>query len=249
MENELPTQEKLSSGYETDYIKKKNEMLKKAKDNLNYIYIVIMIIVNCLLSLLRIEDGKVGVNYPKNGLGWTMWVLQIIFSTAIGVMILNAFRRQGIKSGHGIIKEVYNKYLEAITNSLGMVNPRSLKQYMKSKTIKDGFTKGTSLVALNILVMSLAISANWNSLLALITNILFSVGFGIKTMLEAEEFVVTELVIWYKLKTAEVTAQKLEPAEGEKINDRQIQRNECRVRSTKSSGVQPKKKCKSRPKT
>lgn len=249
MESMLPTQQKSSSGYETDYIKNKNEMIKKVKDNLNYIYIVIMIIVNCLLSLLSIEDGKVGVNYPDNTLGWILWCLHIAFSTAIGVMILNAFRRQGIKSGHGIIIDVYNKYLEAITNALGMSNPRSLDEYMRKKTIKDGFTKGTSLVLLNILVMSLAISANLNSLLSLITNILFSVGFGIKTMLEAEEYVVTELVIWYKLKTAEVTAHKLEPAEGEKENDRQIQRNECRVRSTKSSRVQPKKECKSRPKT
>ena len=248
MENELPTQEKLSSGYETDYMKKKDEVVKKVKDNLNYIYIVLMIIVNCLLSLLNIEDGNLGVKYPTGVLGWVLWCLHIAFSTAIGVMILNAFRRQGIKNGHGIIKEVYDKYLEAITNALGMTNPRSLEQYMKSKTIKDGFTKGTSLVLLNILVMSLAISASLNSLLSLVTNILFSVGFGIKTMLEAEEYVVTELVIWYKIKTAEVTDQKLEPAEGEK-NERKLQRNECRVGSTKSSRVQPKKECKSRSKT
>lgn len=247
MENMLPTQEKSSSGYETNYMKQKNELIKNVKDNLNYIYIVLMIIVNCLLSLLSIEDGKVGLNYPKNGLGWTLWCLHIAFSTAIGVMILNAFRRQGIKNGHDIIKDVYNKYIEAITNSLGMANPRSLKEYMKKQTIKDGFTKGTSLVLLNVLVMSLAISANLNSLLSLVTNILFSIGFGIKTMLEAEEYVVTELVIWYKLKTAEVTAQKLEPAEGE-INGNKLQRNECGKRSTRAGRVQPKKECRARPK-
>jgi len=247
MENMLPTQEKSSSGYETNYMKQKNELIKNVKDNLNYIYIVLMIIVNCLLSLLSIEDGKVGLNYPKNGLGWTLWCLHIAFSTAIGVMILNAFRRQGIKNGHGIIKDVYNKYIEEITNSLGMTNPRSLKEYMKKQTIKDGFTKGTSLVLLNVLVMSLAISANLNSLLSLVTNILFSIGFGIKTMLEAEEYVVTELVIWYKLKTAEVTAQKLEPAEGEK-NGNKLQRNERGKRSTRTGRVQPKQKRRARPK-
>ena len=242
MENMLPTQEKSSSGYETNYMKQKDEMLKKVKDNLNYIYIVIMIIVNCLLSMLQIEDGNVGVRYPNSSLGWILWILRILFSTAIGVMILNAFRRQGIKTGHSIIKDVYDKYLDAITSNLVNTNPRSLKQYMKEKTTKDGFTKGTSMLLLNLLVMSLVISADLNSLLALITNILFSIGFGIKTMLEAEEFVVTELVIWYKLKTAEVTAQKLEPAEGE-INGNKLQRNECCKRSTRTGRVQQKKEC------
>ena len=242
MESMLPTQEKLNSGYETERIKKKNENLKKLKDNLNYIYIVIMIIVNCLLSMLQIEDGDVDVRYPHSGLGWILWILRILFSTTIGVLILNAFRRQGIKNGHVIIKDVYDKYLDAITSNLVNTNPRSLKQYMKEKTTKDGFTKGTGMLLLNLLVMSLSISTDLNSLLALVTNILFSIGFGIKTMLEAEEYVVTELVIWYKLKIAEVTAQKLEPAEGE-TNDKRLQRNERRVRSTKSSGVQPKEEC------
>ena len=250
MENKLPIQEKSSNEdiTKTPYMEQREKIAKVLKDNLNYIYIVLMIIANCILSLLKIEDGAVGLRYPKDGLGWVMWATQIMLATFIGVMILNAFRRQGIKNGHKSIQNTYNKYLDAITKPNQEVHPKSLKQYLKTQTLRDSLTKSLMFVILNIFIVSVAISANLNALLSLITNIIFAVSFGIKTMLDAEEYVLTELVIWYQLKTAEVTVHKLEPAKGVK-NGEKLQGNKRKPRPTGTSRVQPQEKCRTRSKT
>ena len=250
MESKLPIQEKLSDEdiTKTPYMEQREKIAKALKDNLNYIYIVLMIIANCILSLLKIEDGAVGLRYPKDALGWVMWATQIMLATFIGVMILNGFRRQGIKNGHKNIQNTYNKYLDAITQPNKEANPRSLKQYLKTQILRDSLTKSLMFVILNIFIVSVAISANLNALLSLITNIIFAVSFGIKTMLDAEEYVLTELVIWYQLKTAEVTAHKLEPAKGVK-NGNKLQGNKRKPGSTGTGRVQSKEKCRTRSKT
>lgn len=243
MAEKLPTQEKLSNEdiIKTPYMEQKEKLTKALKDNLNYIYIFLMILANCILSLLKIEDGAVGLRYPKDLLGWIMWATQIFLATFIGVMILNAFRRQGIKNGHNNIQGTYNKYLDAITNQNKEVNPRSLKQYLRVQALRDSLVKSLMFVILNIFIVSVVISANLNALLSLITNIIFAVSFGIKTMLDAEEYVVTELVIWYQLKTAEVTTHKSEPAKGI-IDGNKLQGTKRKSRLTGASRVQSKKK-------
>lgn len=243
MAEKLPIQEKLSNEdiIKTPYMEQKEKLTKALKDNLNYIYIFLMILANCILSLLKIEDGAVSLRYPKDLLGWIMWATQIFLATFIGVMILNAFRRQGIKNGHNNIQGTYNKYLDAITNQNKEVNPRSLKQYLRIQALRDSLVKSLMFVILNIFIVSVAISANLNALLSLITNIIFAVSFGIKTMLDAEEYVVTELVIWYQLKTAEVTTHKSEPAKGI-IDGNKLQGTKRKSRLTGASRVQSKKK-------
>ena len=69
MENQSPTQLKF------------NSVVEKIKENLNYIYIVLMIIINILLSVLTIEDGNIGLRYPHSLLGWILWALQIVMQT------------------------------------------------------------------------------------------------------------------------------------------------------------------------
>jgi hypothetical protein len=182
-------------------MEKKEQIINTIKNNLNFIYIGLMIFANCLLALLKVEDGKIGVHYPSTVLGWIMFILQIVLTATVAVLILNGFRRQGIKTGHDTIKEVYDNYIKAITKPVAEHNPRSLKKYMQIQKTKDGLQKGASYVIINIFVMSVAIGANWNNLLTLIIDIVFAVGFGIKAMLDAEEYVVTELVIWYQLET------------------------------------------------
>lgn len=203
MENQLHTQEELTNP-ELERIKARERAFKTVKDNLNYIYVFLMIITNAIISLLRVENGKIGLSYPNNGLGWALWITQILVITFIGVLILNSFRRQGILQGHKSIKDTYHEYLEAITNRSIDSNPRSLKEYMKKQTISDALTKGTALILINLLVMSVVVSLNINALISLVVNILFSTCFGIKAMLDAEEYVITELVIWYKLKIKEI---------------------------------------------
>lgn len=177
--------------------KTKEDIKKAIQSNLNYIYVALMIIANCILSVLQIEGGSVTLTYPQTFWGWCLWFVQIFMTTFIGVMILNAFRRQGIKKGHILIKDTYDKYLQSIAHGEENSNPRSLKEYLRKQTMKDGFSKGSILVLLNLLAVSLAISFNANSVLALVVNIIFAIGFGIKSMLDAEEFVVTELIVWY----------------------------------------------------
>lgn len=207
MESKLPTQEEL---IDTERIKARDKVFKQIKENLNFIYIALMIVANCIISLLRVEDGKIGLKYPRDGLGWALWITQVLVITFLGILVLNSFRRQGIKNGHKIISITYNKYLDAIACNKDEKEPRSLHQYMRYNTIRDTFTKGSALVLVNLLVISVGISANLNSLLALIVNIILSVCFGINAMLGAEEYVITELVVWYKMKIKELTTPRKE---------------------------------------
>lgn len=216
-ENKLPTQE-ISTEYKTKSMTKKEEIIESIKKNLNFIYIGLMIFANCLLALLKIEDGKVGLNYPSTWLGWIMFIVQIVLTAVVAVLILNGFRRQGIKTGHEVIKNVYDNYIKAITKPMQGQNPRSLKKYMKIQRTKDGLQKGVSYVIMNVFIMSVAIGLNWNNLLTLIVDIVFAVGFGIKSMLDAEEYVVTELVIWYQLETKKAIALN-ESIKGETENE------------------------------
>ena len=245
MENQLHTQPQSSE------LKMKNKVINSIKENLNYIYIVLMIIVNILLGLLTIEDGQIGLNYPHTVLGWVLWCISIFLQTLIGVLILNAFRRQGIKIGHETIKETYEEYKKACLKDKEK-NPRSLKEYLTREGVKDSLTKSLIYIILSVFVGSVVIGANLNNILSLITNIVFAVGFGIKTMIDAEEFVVMELVLWYQLKIAEVTDHnKTEPAK-EKNNEnikRRLSRNNKSPKHRRASGVQQKEECGAGPET
>lgn len=235
--------------FETPHMENKNKILGKIKENLNYIYIVLMIIVNILLGLLTIESGQVGLKYPSSALGWTLWAIQIGLQVLIGVLILGAFRRQGIKLGHDYINPIYQKYLETLSLNRSL-KPRSLNQYMKSEAAKDISSKAVIYVIISVFAFSVVIGANLNNILSLAINIIFAVGFGIKALLDAEEFVVTELVVWYQLKIAEVTDQtKTEPAKEKKDVSNKISGvKQPRTRQTRSGGVQQEKKCTTRPK-
>ena len=233
MENKSPTQET----YKTPHLETKEKIGTAIKENLNYIYIVLMIIANCLLSLLRVEDGEVGVNYPKSNLAWIMFIIQILSTVVIGVMILNAFRRQGVKIGHKAIDEVYQRYLKAIARPDGNANPRSLKKYLRVQSTRDSLTKSLTFMVINVFVISVTINANINSLLSLIVNIIFAVSFGVKAMLDAEDYVLTELVIWYQIKIKELEGSKV--GEHDRHNERHTK---LRLRLAKPSGIQQAKK-------
>lgn len=208
MENQLPT------------LQKYNNVLQKIKDNLNYIYVVLMIIINILLSILTVKDGSIGLNYPHTFLGWILWIVQILIQTTIGVLILNSFRRQGIKIGHESIKETYNQYIE-LTQKKNDETPRSLKEYLTKNALKDSLIKSGILIVISVFVGSVIIGANLNNILALVINIICAICFGIKAMLEAEQYVITELIIWYKIKIKEIS-EKTISNESEEIKDAKL---------------------------
>ena len=211
MENKSPTQEK--SNNVDKMLEKRNQVITKIKENLNFIYVGLLIVANVLVSLLVIDEGHLSVVHPTTFLGWVLWAVQIILETIIGVLILNAFRRQGVKEGfnHKEVQDLHKQYLELYVKT-NMKKPRSLKEYLGKHARIDGLTKSIIYITVSIFVGEAIISANWNNLISLVTNIIFAVSFGIKAMIDAEEYVLNELVIWYQLKIAEVTDQKLEPA-------------------------------------
>lgn len=238
MENPLLTPPKSNNQIEQRITSKEN-ILKKIKENINYIYIVLMIVANCFISIVYIEDGKIAMRYPGTILGWILWATQILLQTTIGVLILNGFRRQGIKSGHTAIKNVYDDYLTLTRKNTENQNPRSLKQYLKGHATKDSIVKASMYVILSIFVGSVVIGANWNALLSLVINIIFAVGFGIKALLDAEEYVVKELVVWYRKQIDQIN--KIKEKENKKDGLSKRKRTVCSIGSAKSSGIQPQK--------
>ena len=211
MENKLPTQEKSSKL--DQMVEKKDEIVAKIKDNLNFIYVGLLIVAHILVSLLVIDEGHLKVVHPTTWLGWVLWAVQIILTTTIGVLILNSFRRQGVKEGfkHPEVMDLHKQYI-ALLAEHSKKPPRSLAEYMGKNAMKDSIGKAFGFIVASIFIGEAIISANWNNLLSLVVNIIFAVSFGIKAMIDAEDYVLNELVIWYQLKIAEVTDQKLEPA-------------------------------------
>ena len=225
--------------------KSNDKFFSQIKDNLNYIYIGLMIIVNIVLNILVIEDGYVGVSYPSTTLGWVMWAVRLVLQTTVGCLILNSFRRQGIKLGHKNekVNEVYQRYLEVMRTLKKDNHPRSLKQYLGTHGAKDTASKSVMYIITTILVGSLMIGANWNSILSLAVNIILAIAFGIKALMEAENYVITELILWYQLKIAEVTDQKLEPAKEKENGNNQLQGHASEPGHAEPSGVQPQEEC------
>ena len=223
----------------------RSDVVMKIKENINYFYIVLMLLANVILNLLVIEDGSIGTCYPSTTLGWILWAVRLVLQTLIGCLILNSFRRQGIKLGHENedVKKVYKEYLDAIRRNSKQMQPRSLKQYLSTHGARDTASKSIVYVATTILIGSMIIGANTTSLIALVVNIIMSIAFGLKAMMDAEHFVITELIIWYQLKTAEVTDQKLEPAKELKEDDRRIQGNASGTGLAEPSGIQPQEEC------
>jgi len=229
----------------------RSDVVMKIKENINYFYIVLMLLANVILNLLVIEDGSIGTCYPSTTLGWILWVVRLVLQTLIGCLILNSFRRQGIKLGHENedVKKVYKEYLDAIRRNSKQMQPRSLKQYLSTHGARDTASKSIVYVATTILIGSMIIGANTTSLIALVVNIIMSIAFGLKAMMDAEHFVITELIIWYQLKTAEVTDQKLEPAKEEEYGNIRLQRDASQSGLAEPSRVQQTQECGTRPET
>ena len=208
----------------------------KIKENLNFISIGLMIIVQILLSLLTIENGELVFNTPQTLWTWLFWVGQLVIIVTIGVVILGFFRREGIKRGHQEIKETYDEYLMAINKHAKERKPRSLKEYLAKESVKDTASKIIVYVLVTLITGSLLISPNWNNILSLISNIVLAIGFGFKTMLSAENFVTEELCVWYKKKILEMEEQK---------NDKQILStgSECVAGHAVAGGIQPQEEC------
>lgn len=205
----------------------------KLKENLNFISIALMIIVQCLLSLLTIENGEIAFKAPKTIIAWAFWIGQLLITVLIGVVILSLFRKEGIRRGHKTIKETYNEYLMAINAHAKERKPRSLKEYMAKEGIKDTASKIVVYMLVTLITGSLLISPNWNNILSLIANIILAIGFGIKTMLSAENFVIEELCVWYKKKIKEYEEKEI------KKHDREMSGRECSFGHAVTSGIQP----------
>lgn len=246
MENQLLTPPKSSENKLPPHILAKDNIIKKIKDNINYIYIVLMIVANCLIALVTIEDGKITMHYPGTILGWVLWATQILLQTIIGVLILNGFRRQGIKIGHNSIKSVYDEYLTLTRKNTENKNPRSLKQYLTGHAAKDSIIKSCLYIILSIFMGSVVIGANWNALLSLVVNIIFAVGFGIKALLDSEEFVIKELVIWYRKEIDQLNKINEKEKKNENSKRKRIIRS---TRPTKSGGIQQEEECRTRQET
>ena len=208
----------------------------KLKENLNLISIALMVIVQCLLSLLTIENGEIAFKAPTTVIAWLFWIGQLLITVIIGVVILSFFRREGIRRGHKSIKPTYDEYLMAINAHAKERRPRSLKEYMTKEGLKDTASKVVVYILVTLITGSLLISPNWNNIVSLVTNIILAVGFGIKTMLSAENFVTEELCVWYKKKILEMEEQK---------NDKQILStgSECVTGHAITSGIQPQEEC------
>lgn len=211
MENQSHTQEK-SSEFTTSHLESKKKILRGVKENLNYIFIVLIMIVNILISTIRIENGYVKFCFPQDVLSWVIWGVLIAIQTLIAVLILEAFRRQGVKFGLESIKDLKEKYFNLVVKTKEFKQPRDLKTYLTKKTTRDSLTKAPIYAVVSFIMGGgVLLGFSLNNVISLIINLIFATAFGIKAMIDAEDYVVNELSLWYRLEI-----EKLEKEFGKK---------------------------------
>lgn len=203
------------------------------KDKLNYIVIVVFCLINILLSMFSFSGGFSLRPFPTTAIQWVFYILSILLPPTIGLLIVNQFRHQGIKEGLKEIDDVYKKYLSLLPKKEN-IKPRSMKTYLRQVTTKDAIRRYIIAIVLSVFLVNVAVSADINGLVAVIANIVLFISFGIMAMMQAEEYVTSELVIWYKIEINKLEERAENPTKqevnialknlenyikGEKIND------------------------------
>lgn len=164
----------------------------------NYIIIVGLLIINVLISLMRVEEGQLILNdFSKfTWIDWLLWIILIIIPSAISVLVRVSFQREGIFRGKDQYKDLIKEYQELIIKE-NEVRVRSEKEFLtenaKTQTVK------TLIISLTISFFSanLMFGFDRTGIIRLAINTITSLVIGYIAFSTAYNYSVEELKIWY----------------------------------------------------
>ena len=187
----------MEANFEEEYKRLNNDSSKvkqpkefDMKDNMNWIMIAVLSVVQVLLSCLSSLDGQIQFVFPTTVMGWILLFAPKIAISALGYMIWLEFFGKGkqmaqktkeYKDAKKILMELQGKSEE---NILQVVNPKVWETKVK---VKKGIKVIITTFLTATLIAALAIAFNWASLIGSVVSLLMSAVWGLNMMTQAEE--------------------------------------------------------------
>jgi uncharacterized membrane protein YfbV (UPF0208 family) len=189
-----------------------NELQDKLRQYINWIGIGLMSIVLIALSLFRVGGGGIELKpLPTSFYGWVIWGILSFAPPFIGVIVLHAFRREGVRQGHQIkeVKAAHDEWLKCVAVDK-KTKPMSKEEYYKKHMRKDATSKFTIALLFSIAIPAVIISSDFSNLVALILQLVMFAGMGMFTMFRSIEFCTDQLVVWYAQEVERITNENEE---------------------------------------
>lgn len=196
----------------------KKEKKDPLKDNMNWILIVILSIVQIALSCLSTVNGDVQFVIPHTITGWIFLIVPKVAISFVGYMIwmnffdkgkLNAYQTEEYKKSQKILNEIQAK---SNKNIIDVINP---KEWEVKTKIKKGIRMVIMLALTAFLVSELLIHFTLSSLMGSILSLLISVFYGYQMMNNAEEMFSSGYLKYALLIKAQYEYRKKEQSEAE----------------------------------
>ena len=186
---------KLSDEELDEYLKlnaqeNKRERKNPVKENMNWILIAILSIVQIALSCLSTVNGDVQFVIPHTVTGWIFLIVPKVAISFVGYMIwmnffdkgkMNAYKTEEYKKSQTILNEIQANSKE---NIIQVVNPKEWE--IKTK-IRKGIRMVIMLALTAFLVSELLVHFSIASLMGSILSLLISMFYGYQMMNLAEE--------------------------------------------------------------
>ena len=190
---------------ETNY-EKEYELLNKGskvrdfrefniKDNMAWIMIPVLCVMQVLLSCLSSLNGQIQFIFPTTAMGWILLFAPKLAIAVLAYLVWIEFVSKGkqvaqktaeFKEARKILMELQGKSEE---NILKVINPTVWEAKIK---VKKGIKVIISTFITSTMIAALAIAFDWASLMGSVTSILISVVWGLNTMTQVEETWSTE---------------------------------------------------------
>lgn len=160
------------------------------KDNMSYIMIALLSVMQVVLSCLSSINGNITFVFPTTAWGWILLVSPKILISVLGYMIWNSFFDKGkdnayktdaYKKSQKILLDIQGK---SAKNELDVVNPLI---WEKKTKVKKGIKMVIMLTVTTFLVAELIVAFNIASLVSSLLSLLISILYGFRMMITAEE--------------------------------------------------------------
>lgn len=166
----------------------------------NYITIFGLLILNILISVMVIEDGKLIINQFENNtwLDWLLWSILIIIPSVIAVLVRTSFRKEGIVRAKLQYQDLVDEYLELVRRDPNM-RIRSEREFLTENAAKHTVKTLLGTLIISFFSANLLYGADTTGILRLFINMMTSIVIGFKAFSESYNYGKEELKIWYKL--------------------------------------------------
>lgn len=183
---ELEEYNRLNAKTETKREKANNTL----KENMNWIMIVLLALMQVVLSCLNTVNGNIQFVFPTTVWGWVLLIAPKVAISVLGYMIWsnffdkgkqNAFKTDYYQKAQDILTKIQGKTTK---NIIDVVNPVVWEKHQK---IKKGIKLTLSLAVTSFIIGELFVAFSVASLVGTLVSLLMSVVWGLQMMNMAEE--------------------------------------------------------------